>query len=67
MPEENWEKEIDKVTEKFINSFGMLTESQLNYKPCPMVGSIATNDSSIFLEIMAYLEKIAATVCRPDF
>ena len=32
MLEERWEKEIDKVTEKFIDSFGSLTELQLNYK-----------------------------------
>lgn len=49
MLKESWEKEIDTVTEKFINSFGMLTESQLNYKPYPMVWSVAQNISHLIL------------------
>lgn len=32
---------IDKVTEDFINSFGSLTQEQLNWKPNPQVWSIA--------------------------
>ena len=35
-----WNKEIDKVTEKFIEISGSLTESQFNYKPNPNTWSI---------------------------
>jgi hypothetical protein len=38
-----WNKEIYKVTKKFIDSFGSLTELQLNCKPNPNGWSIAQN------------------------
>src|SRR5438105_3318461 len=56
MLEELWEKEIDKVTEKFIDSFGLLTESQLNYKPDPNVWSIAQNIHHLILLNNSYFQ-----------
>jgi hypothetical protein len=49
MLEEHWKKEIDIVTEKFIESFGSFTESQLNYKPDPTGWSVAQNISHLIL------------------
>jgi hypothetical protein len=56
MLDERWEKEIDKVTEKFADSFGTLTESQLNYKPDPNVWSIAQNISHLILLNNSYFQ-----------
>lgn len=38
-----WSKPIDQITERFINSFSLLTEEQLNWKPDPETWSIAEN------------------------
>ena len=38
-----FKNDIDRITEKFINSFGSLNESQLNWKPDKNVWSIAQN------------------------
>jgi len=39
----NWSEEIEKTTQDFIESFGGLNESQLNWKPNPQTWSIAQN------------------------
>ena len=49
-------KKIDKFTEKFIDSFGLLTESQLNYKPDPNVWSIAQNIDHLILLNNSYFK-----------
>ncbi|HEV3224264.1 MAG TPA: DinB family protein [Puia sp.] len=51
-----WNKDIDKVTEKFSDSFGSLTGSQLNHKPNPNVWSIAQNIYHIILLNNSYFE-----------
>jgi uncharacterized damage-inducible protein DinB len=56
MHHEHWEKEIDKVTEKILDSFGLLTESQLNYKPAPNVWSIAQNIDHLILLNNSYFQ-----------
>ncbi|MCH4821670.1 DinB family protein [Gramella lutea] len=38
-----WTEEIDKITGRFVNSFSMLSEKDLNWKPSPKVWSIAEN------------------------
>ncbi len=38
-----WTEEIDEITEGFLNSFGMLSEKDLNWKPPPEEWSIAEN------------------------
>src|SRR5205814_5981790 len=40
---EHFKNDIDRITEKFITSFGSLDESQLNWKPDTNVWSIAQN------------------------
>jgi DinB superfamily len=55
MPE-HWNKDIDKVTEKFVGSFGSLTETQLNYKPDPNVWSIAQNIDHLILLNSSYFQ-----------
>jgi hypothetical protein len=39
----NWSEGIEKTTQDFIESFGGLNESQLNWKPNPQTWSIAQN------------------------
>jgi uncharacterized damage-inducible protein DinB len=56
MLEGHWKLEIDKVTEKFIVSFGSLTESKLNYKPDPNVWSIAQNIAHLILLNNSYFQ-----------
>lgn len=53
---ERWNKEIDKVTERFIKSFGSFTESQLNYKPDLNVWSSAQNISHLILLNNSYFQ-----------
>ena len=38
-----WTEEIDKITGRFLNSFSILSEDELNWKPSPEVWSIAQN------------------------
>lgn len=38
-----WTDEIDRITERFLNSFSILSEKELNWKPAPDVWSIAQN------------------------
>lgn len=38
-----WTEEIDKITGRFLNSFSILSEKELNWKPSPEVWSIAEN------------------------
>ena len=56
MHQDRWEKEIDKVTEKFLDSFGSLTESQFNCKPAPNVWSIAQNIDHLILLNNSYFQ-----------
>ncbi len=56
MLDEVWGKEIDKVTEKFVDSFGTLTQSQLNYKSDPNVWSVAQNISHLILLNDSYFQ-----------
>lgn len=39
----NWEVKIDRITEKFLNSFSPLTQEELNWKPNAETWSIAEN------------------------
>lgn len=55
MPED-WNIEIDKITEKFIQNFGLLSELQLNYKHNPDVWSIAQNIVHLILVNNAYFQ-----------
>lgn len=56
MPAARWEKEIDAVTAKFVDSFRTLTESQLNFKPAQQVWSIAQNISHLVLVNNSYFK-----------
>ena len=38
-----WTEEIDKITGRFLNSFSLLSEEELNWKPSPEIWSIAQN------------------------
>ncbi len=55
MPED-WKKEINKVTAKFIESFKLLTESQFNFKPKPNTWSIAQNIAHLILLNSSYFQ-----------
>ena len=56
MIHEHWGKEIDEITEKFEESFGTLTHSQLNYKRNPNIWSIAQNIAHLILLNNSYFQ-----------
>ncbi|WP_020531320.1 DinB family protein [Flexithrix dorotheae] len=51
---ENWSKQIDRITQKFSETFGKLSIEELNWKPGPEKWSIAQNIDHLILINQTY-------------
>jgi hypothetical protein len=54
MDTEKWKAQIDRITTEFTNSFGSLSEAQLNWTPAPTTWSIAQNIDHLIIINKSY-------------